>query len=337
MTTGMPLIVTAAMKPIPTLMTPLATVNLDTLEAEQASRERSDVCAVPACAVVAEGEVAFALAEAYLETFGVHEHGRHQGRHPGVQAAHPDDVAVGGAACRPMSAVAARQPRGRRDLARSEGSRRESAAPSPSRESGAPAEPPRDVYATCNVKEVRMTDSVRTDAAGVLRGVHGGGQNVSVARRLARTCGVASVDMDTYLERREGKKRQGDIRRVGRGGLPRAGDRRAARVGGQGAVARLVRRRRGHARREPRHLGASGFRGAPEGDGRRGERRISDTSTRPLFQDLETARARCDERGPCTRRWPTPPWTRRARACAPSPAKCRRMLEKEGILCQQRR
>ena len=70
MTTGMPLIVTAAMKPIPTLMTPLSTVNLDTLETEEASRERSDVCAVPACAVVAEAEVAFALADAYLEKFG---------------------------------------------------------------------------------------------------------------------------------------------------------------------------------------------------------------------------------------------------------------------------
>ncbi|WP_080799578.1 chorismate synthase [Arabiibacter massiliensis] len=70
MTTGMPLIVTAAMKPIPTLMTPLSTVNLDTLEPEEASKERSDTCAVPACAVVAESEVAFALAGAYLEKFG---------------------------------------------------------------------------------------------------------------------------------------------------------------------------------------------------------------------------------------------------------------------------
>ncbi len=70
MTNGMPLIVTAAMKPIPTLMQPLNTVNMDTLEVEQASKERSDVCAVPAAAVVAEGEVAFALAQAYLEAFG---------------------------------------------------------------------------------------------------------------------------------------------------------------------------------------------------------------------------------------------------------------------------
>ena len=70
MTTGLPLIVTCAMKPIPTLLSPLETVNLDTLEPAEASRERSDVCAVPAAAVVAEGEVAFSLATAYLEKFG---------------------------------------------------------------------------------------------------------------------------------------------------------------------------------------------------------------------------------------------------------------------------
>ena len=70
MTTGLPLVITAAMKPIPTLMRPLKTVNIDTLEPEEASKERSDVCAVPAAAVVAEAEVAFVLAEAYLEKFG---------------------------------------------------------------------------------------------------------------------------------------------------------------------------------------------------------------------------------------------------------------------------
>ena len=70
MTTGMPLIVTCAMKPVPTLAQPLQTINLDTLEPEQAFKERSDVCAVPAAAVVAEGEVAFVLAQAYLEKFG---------------------------------------------------------------------------------------------------------------------------------------------------------------------------------------------------------------------------------------------------------------------------
>ena len=70
MTNGMPLVMTCAMKPIPTLAKPLTTVNLDTLEVAEASKERSDVCAVPAAAVVAESEVAFVLADAYLRQFG---------------------------------------------------------------------------------------------------------------------------------------------------------------------------------------------------------------------------------------------------------------------------
>jgi len=70
MTNGEQLVVRAAMKPIPTLMRPLASVDLDTLGAVDASRERSDVCAVPAAAVVAEAEVAFVLAGAYLDKFG---------------------------------------------------------------------------------------------------------------------------------------------------------------------------------------------------------------------------------------------------------------------------
>ncbi len=70
MTNGEPLVMRAAMKPIPTLMRPLPSIDLDTMEAVDASKERSDVCAVPAAAVVAEAEVAFALAAAYMEKFG---------------------------------------------------------------------------------------------------------------------------------------------------------------------------------------------------------------------------------------------------------------------------
>lgn len=70
MTNGEPLVVRAAMKPIPTLMCPLASVDLDTHEAIDASKERSDVCAVPAAAVVGEAEVAIVLAAAYMEKFG---------------------------------------------------------------------------------------------------------------------------------------------------------------------------------------------------------------------------------------------------------------------------
>ncbi len=70
MTNGEPLVLRGAMKPIPTLMTPLASIDIDTLAAIDASKERSDVCAVPAAAVVAEAEVALVLATAYAEKFG---------------------------------------------------------------------------------------------------------------------------------------------------------------------------------------------------------------------------------------------------------------------------
>jgi chorismate synthase len=70
MTNGEQVVVRAAMKPIPTLMRPLQTVDIKTREPVDASRERSDVCAVPAAAVVGETEVAFALARAYLRAFG---------------------------------------------------------------------------------------------------------------------------------------------------------------------------------------------------------------------------------------------------------------------------
>jgi len=69
-TTGAPLVMRAFMKPIPTMTTPLATVDIDTRQPAQARYERSDVCAVPAAAVVAEAAVAWELANALLEKFG---------------------------------------------------------------------------------------------------------------------------------------------------------------------------------------------------------------------------------------------------------------------------
>ncbi len=69
-TNGEELRVTGFMKPISTLMKPLRSVDLTTLEEAPAAIERSDVCAVPAAAVVAEAMVALVLADAVLERFG---------------------------------------------------------------------------------------------------------------------------------------------------------------------------------------------------------------------------------------------------------------------------
>lgn len=70
MTNGEPLIVRAAVKPVSTLMRPLASVDIVTKKPVRALRERSDVCMVPAAAVVAEAAVAIELANACREKFG---------------------------------------------------------------------------------------------------------------------------------------------------------------------------------------------------------------------------------------------------------------------------
>jgi chorismate synthase len=70
MSTGEPVRVRAAMKPISTLSRPLDTVDVATGEAAKAIAQRSDVCAVPAAGVVAEAMVALVLADAVLEKFG---------------------------------------------------------------------------------------------------------------------------------------------------------------------------------------------------------------------------------------------------------------------------
>jgi chorismate synthase len=69
-TNGQDVRVTGFMKPIATLMKPLRSVDMNTMSEAPAAIERSDVCAVPAAAVVGEAMVAFVLADAFLEKFG---------------------------------------------------------------------------------------------------------------------------------------------------------------------------------------------------------------------------------------------------------------------------
>lgn len=70
MTNGMPIILRAAMKPIPTLRRPLRSVDIVTMKPVEAAYERSDICAVPAAGVVGEAMVALTIADAFLEKFG---------------------------------------------------------------------------------------------------------------------------------------------------------------------------------------------------------------------------------------------------------------------------
>jgi len=70
MTTGQPIVVRAAMKPIATLLRGMPSVDLKNKQSDQSAYERSDVCAVPACSVVVENVVAFEVARVACEKFG---------------------------------------------------------------------------------------------------------------------------------------------------------------------------------------------------------------------------------------------------------------------------
>lgn len=69
-TTGMPLIIRGVMKPIPTMLTPIKTVDIETKEETDTRYERSDVCALPRAVVVIENVIAPVLANAFLDKFG---------------------------------------------------------------------------------------------------------------------------------------------------------------------------------------------------------------------------------------------------------------------------
>lgn len=69
-TTGMPLIIRGVMKPIPTMLTPIDTVDIKSKEKKDTRYERSDVCALPRAVVVMESVIAPVLANAFLEKFG---------------------------------------------------------------------------------------------------------------------------------------------------------------------------------------------------------------------------------------------------------------------------
>lgn len=70
MSNGMPIIVRAAMKPIPTLRTPLSSVDIISKKPFKAAYERSDVCAVPAASVIGEAVTALTIADSVLSKFG---------------------------------------------------------------------------------------------------------------------------------------------------------------------------------------------------------------------------------------------------------------------------
>ena len=86
MTTGQPLVLRAAMKPLSTQYKPLASVDVITKETSKAGVERSDITAVPAAGVVGEAVVAFVIAQALCEKFGADSLAEMQRNHAGYVA-----------------------------------------------------------------------------------------------------------------------------------------------------------------------------------------------------------------------------------------------------------
>ena len=147
-----------------------------------------------------------------------------------------------------------------------------------------------------------------------------GAGKTSVARRLARTCGVASVDMDTYLERREGKR----VKEI----FAQAGEDPLLVSCGGGVVKRDENRA---------ILRDAGFVVYLKVTADEAKSRISDTSTRPLFQDLDVARKTSEERLPLYAEVADLTIDTAGKNVATIAREVQSALEKEGILCLQRK
>ena len=162
-----------------------------------------------------------------------------------------------------------------------------------------------------------------------------GAGKTSVARKLARICGVASVDMDTYLERRESRKIKDIFAEVGEEGF-RAVETDVLRdliekdpllvSCGGGVITRAENRAM---------LEEGGFVVFLYVDVNEAASRISDKSTRPLFQDLETARRRNEERLPLYRAASNAMVDTSGKGVSAIAHEVKRLLIKEGVLCQQ--
>ena len=163
-----------------------------------------------------------------------------------------------------------------------------------------------------------------------------GAGKTSVARKLARTCGIASVDMDTYLERREGKRVRERFAEAGEEAFRAietdvlrelAGKDPLLVSCGGGAVLRPENRAILAERGYVVYLQVTADEAAS---------RISDVSTRPLFRDLETARATIEARLPLYEDVADAVVNTAGKSVAAIAREVRGVLEREGILWQRK-
>ncbi len=164
-----------------------------------------------------------------------------------------------------------------------------------------------------------------------------GAGKTSVSRRLARMCGVASVDADTYLERREGRKVAAIFEEDGEPGfrsieadvLRELSEKEPLLISCGGGVVVSPENRE--------VLKRAGFVVYLKVQADEARGRISDLSTRPLFDDIENARRRNAERGPLYEEVADAVVDTSGKNVFSIAREVRAILEKEGVLCRQPR
>lgn len=162
-----------------------------------------------------------------------------------------------------------------------------------------------------------------------------GAGKTSVARKLARMCGVSSVDMDTYLERREGKRvkdifaelGENDFRAIETDVLHDLATREPLLIScGGGVVLRPQNRTL---------LRETGFVVYLQVTADEAASRISDVSTRPLFRDLDTAREMIEKRLPLYSEVAHASVDTAGKSVAAIAREVREILTREGVLWQR--
>ena len=157
-----------------------------------------------------------------------------------------------------------------------------------------------------------------------------GAGKTSVARRLARTCGISSVDMDTYLEEIFAEGGEDVFRAIETDVLRELASKEEPLVisCGGGVVLREENRE---------ILAESGFVVHLQVTVDEAASRISDKSSRPLFQDIDAARQRCLERAPLYSGVADVEIDTAGKSVPRIAREVQRALEKEGVLCQRRK